>query len=63
MSLWIELRSDIARDVGVGNRHTVDQPLHLMAASHMQLIVHHVGARDEVGDMARPFVDQRPAFD
>src|SRR5690348_18228083 len=43
--LWIDLRAQIARNVGVGNRYAVDKPADLMPASNMQLIVRDVSAR------------------
>ncbi len=50
--LWIELRPDIGSNVGVGQRHAIDGPGHLMAAAHVQLIVHNVSARDKLRDNA-----------
>jgi hypothetical protein len=46
----IELRADVAGDVGVRHRNAVDQPVDLMSAADMQLIVNDDGARHEVGD-------------
>ncbi len=40
----------VAGDVGVGDGHAVDGPRHLVAAAHVQLVVHHVRAGHEVGD-------------
>ena len=48
--LGIELRSDIARDVRVRNRHAINKPADLMATAHMQLVVCDVRSRYERRD-------------
>jgi hypothetical protein len=48
--LWVNLRSQIARDVCVRDRHSVNQPAHLMAAANVELIVSEIGSRDVVGN-------------
>jgi len=48
--LGIELRPDIRRNVGVGHGHAVNRPGYLVAAAHVQLIVHHVRSGHEIGD-------------
>ena len=48
--LGVNLRSDVAGDVGIGNVHPIDHPAQLMSAAHVQHIVRHVGARHIVGD-------------
>ena len=46
----IELRTDVARNIGVGHRHAVDQPTDLVAPADVKLIVHQGGSRHIVGD-------------
>ncbi len=48
--LGIDLRTDIASDVRVGDGNAVDEPAHLMAAANVELIVRHVRAGNEIGD-------------
>ncbi len=48
--LGIELRPQVAGDVGVRNLHSVDGPGGLMPAAHVQLVMDHVGTGNEVGD-------------
>src|SRR5712691_6983445 len=45
---WINLRAEIAGDIGVGDRHAVDKPAHLVAAANVELIMSEVGAWDIV---------------
>ena len=37
--LGIDLRPEIAGDIRVGDRHSIDQPAYLVPAAHVQLIV------------------------
>ena len=46
----IELWTEIAGNVGVRNRHAVDQPTDLMPPAHVQLVVREIGSRHIVGD-------------
>ena len=46
----IDLRADVAGDVGVGNGDAVDHPVQLMSAAHVQHVVGHVRARRVIGD-------------
>jgi hypothetical protein len=46
----IDLRAEVAGDVGVGDLDAVDEPGDLMAAAHVEHVVGHVGAGDVVGD-------------
>ena len=46
----IELRANIAGDIGIGNGHAVDQPAHLVPTADMQLRVHDGGAGNVIGD-------------
>ena len=48
--LGVDLRGEIAGDVGVGNLDAVDLPVELVAAAHVQHVVRHVGAGRVVGD-------------
>ena len=48
--LGVDLRGEVAGDVGVGDLDAVDQPGDLVAAAHVQHVVGHVGAGDVVGD-------------
>src|SRR2546425_7740431 len=48
--LGIDLRAEVAGDIRVGNRNTVDQPARLMAAANMQLIVDDVSTGHIVRD-------------
>ena len=48
--LGIDLRADVAGDVGVGNRNAVDSPGNLVSAAHVKLIVGHPCARNVIGD-------------
>jgi len=48
--LGIHQRGHVHRDAGVDDRDAVQKPVHLMAAAHMQHVVHHVGSGREVGD-------------
>ena len=48
--LGIDLRAEVAGDVGVGDLDAVDEPGDLVAAAHVQHVVGHVGAGDVVGD-------------
>jgi type I restriction enzyme, R subunit len=48
--LRIDLRAKIAGNVGVWNLNAVDEPAHLMATSHVQHVVRHVGSGHVVGD-------------
>ena len=47
---WVDLRTEVAGDAGVGNRDAVDQPGHLMAAADVQLIVDDIGTGDVIGN-------------
>src|SRR5712691_842554 len=47
---WIDLRAEVAGDVGVGDRNTVDEPTDLVAAANVELIVSEVRAGNVVGD-------------
>src|SRR5260221_1592345 len=49
---WIELRTDIRGDVGVGHGNAVDQPGNLMAPADMKLIVNEIRAWSVIGDEA-----------
>src|SRR5882672_9346798 len=40
----IELRADVGSDVGVRDRHAVDQPGNLVATADVKLVVNHIGA-------------------
>ena len=40
----IDLRAQIAGDVGVGDGHAVNQPVDLVASAHVQHVVGHIGA-------------------
>lgn len=46
--LRIELRPDVAGDVGIRHRHAVDEPGHLVAAADMKLVVDEVRPRHEL---------------
>ncbi len=48
--LGVDLRAEIAGDVGVGDLDAVDQPADLVAAAHVEHVVGDVGAGDVVGD-------------
>ena len=48
--LRIELRPDVAGDVRVRDRHTIDEPTHLVTAANVQLVVRHVRSGHERGD-------------
>ena len=48
--LGVDLRADVAGDVGVGDFDAVDEPAEFVAAAHVQHVVGHVGAGDVVGD-------------
>src|SRR5207237_5727119 len=48
--LRIDLRTEVAGDIGVRDGNAVDQPGDLMAAANVQLVVDHVRTRDEVGN-------------
>src|SRR5438270_11216780 len=48
--LGIELRPHVVGAISIGNRHSVDRPGNLVSAAHVQLIVHHGGAGNKVGD-------------
>ncbi len=48
--LGIELRPNIAGDIGVGNGNAVDQPTDLMPAANVQLVMRDVGARNIIRD-------------
>ena len=46
----IELRSDVARNVGIGHWNAIDEPTHLVAAAKVELVVNHDGAGHIIGD-------------
>ena len=46
----VDLRADVAGDVGVGDLDAVNEPAQLMASAHVQHVMGHVGAGDVVGD-------------
>ena len=48
--LGVDLRAEVAGDVGVGDLDAVDEPADLVAAAHVEHVVGHVGAGDVVGD-------------
>jgi len=48
--LGIDLRSEIAADVGVGNLHSIDLPAHLVAPTHVEHVVRHISSRNKVSD-------------
>ena len=48
--LGVNLRAEVAGDIGVGDGDAVDEPTDLMAAADVELIVSDVGAGDVVGD-------------
>src|ERR1700722_17363351 len=48
--LGIKLRSKVRRDVGVGNRHAIDQPTRLVSAANVQLIVREIRSRHVIRD-------------
>ena len=48
--LGIDLRPQIVRDIRVGDRDAVDQPVDLVAPSHVQHIVRHIGCRHVIRD-------------
>ena len=45
----IDLRADVAGDIGIRNRHAIDEPRSLVAATHVELIVREVAAWNVVG--------------
>ena len=46
----VDLRPEIAGDVGVGDGHAVNEPTDLVPATNVKLVVREVGAGDEVSD-------------
>ena len=48
--LRINLRPDVARDIGIRNGNAVDRPAHLVSASHVQLIVRDPRPRHVIGN-------------
>ena len=48
--LGIDLWPNVAGDIGIGDRHAIDGPRHLVPAAHVQLIVGDLGAGNVVGD-------------
>jgi hypothetical protein len=42
MSLGIDLRSKVARDVRVGNRDAVDKPTHLVPTANVKLVMREI---------------------
>src|SRR3984893_11640744 len=48
--LGVDLSGEVRGDVGVGDLDAVDEPADLVAATHVEHVVGHVGARDIVGD-------------
>ena len=48
--LGVDLRGEVGGDVGVGNLDAVDEPCDLVASTHVQHVVSHVGAGNVVGD-------------
>jgi len=48
--LGIDLRAEVAGDVGVGNRNAVNQPAHLVSAANVELVVREISTGDVVGD-------------
>ena len=51
--LRIDLRSDVAGDVGVGDRNPVDRPGDLVPSAHVKLIVSDPCARNIVGNRCK----------
>ena len=47
---WVKLRTNIAANIGVGHRHAVNEPTYLMSAPDVKLVMHHVGAGNEICD-------------
>src|ERR1700722_14052312 len=40
--LGIDLRSDVARDIGIGDIHPVDHPAQLVSSAHVQHVMGHI---------------------
>src|ERR1700682_5978549 len=49
----IELGANVGGDIGVGNRHAVEQPCDLVSATDVQLVVDHIRAGTVIGDHGR----------
>src|ERR1700737_1587135 len=50
----VELRTDVAGDVRIRNRHAVDEPIDLMSAANVKLVVNDHRTRNEVCDTRQP---------
>src|SRR5208282_3734403 len=48
--LRVDLRAQIRGDIRIGYGHAVNQPVHLVASSHVQHVVGHIRSRHIVGD-------------
>src|SRR5580704_12877929 len=48
--LGVDLRSEIVGDVGVGDGDAINEPLDLMAATHVEHVMGYVGGGNVVGD-------------
>src|SRR5258708_33925534 len=48
--LWVNLRTDVAGDIGIGDRDAVDGPCYLVPAAHVKLVGRNPGPRNVVGD-------------
>src|SRR5260370_26170646 len=46
----IDLRAEVAGDVGVGDRNAINEPTDLVAAADVELVVRQIGARDVIGN-------------
>ena len=57
--LGIDLRPDVARDVGVRDGNAVDRPGHLVPAAHVKLVVRHPCSRNVVGDRGQAVAQVR----
>ena len=55
----VDLRSDIARDIGIGDGNAVDGPGHLVAAAHVKLVVGHPRSGNVVGDRCQTVAEIR----
>src|ERR1700730_17571610 len=48
--LGVKLRADVAGDIGVGYRHAIYKPTHLMSTTNMELVMSDIRPRNKVGD-------------
>jgi len=60
MSLGSICAARVGGDVGVGNLDAIDEPCDLVASTHVQHVVSHVGTGNVVGDDGMEFVRSAP---